>query len=173
MIESEARRQENNNKLKLLDALDAYPKATQQAVRLLNSLLSQRAPKDPPPPRRSKRKTDEESTEPAQSPAKKKKGDKQTKESGALDGMEQVGRISSAATQASLSQAETLLSKPPDGTLEKAEGTKTKKKRELHVGGWVSPIFSATVDRSWLEKDSPHKSFDLKTFAPQPGDTVL
>lgn len=42
-----------------------------------------------------------------------------------------------------------------------------------NVGGWISPEFASMIDRSWLERDGPTEKFDLSTYAPQVGDTVL
>ena len=175
-IDTEVRHQQNSNKLKLLDALDSYPRATQQAAQLLNSMLSRQVPDDPPAPRRSKRKPEEEETTGAFiPPAKRKKVDGQPINADAEDETEDSGRISNAATQASLAHTESHVENPPEEHSEKVQGNnnQAKKKRELQVGGWVSPIFSAVIDRSWLGKDTPDSRFDPKTYVPQPGDTVL
>jgi hypothetical protein len=89
----------------------------------------------------------------------------------------EASTILNAATQASLSQTESGLaaSKSPEESLQSRahEDGKTKKKRELNVGGWISPSFSPTVSRSWLEKDQATKRFQLDSYVPQVGDTVL
>ena len=138
-------------------------------------------PKDQPPPRRSKRKSggDEAETEILENPAKKKKGDKvpgdTASEFAKSSAKAHHEALSHAAAQASLSQAEySLENRNADSPqVNKGPSSQTKRRRELNVGGWVSPLFAASVNRSWLEKDSAPKSFDLKTYVPQPGDTLL
>ena len=59
---------------------------------------------------------------------------------------------------------------------ENATGYQTsvkKRKKSRNVGGWVSPLFAAEIDRSWVEKDTFDPKFDLSNYAPQVGDTVL
>ena len=48
-----------------------------------------------------------------------------------------------------------------------------QRKRGRDVGGWISPEFSAVIDRSWLSGDAPTKQFDLSNYVPQVGDIVL
>lgn len=48
-----------------------------------------------------------------------------------------------------------------------------QRKRGRNVGGWISPEFSDVIDRSWLSGDAPTKQFDLSSYVPQVGDTVL
>ena len=51
-----------------------------------------------------------------------------------------------------------------------------KKKRDnmgRNVGGWISPKFANELERSWLERDALPLKFDLPTYVPQIGDTVL
>jgi len=61
------------------------------------------------------------------------------------------------------------------GENEKAKATGVKKRTRVvrNVGGWVSPEFSAEIDRSWLAADTPPDHFDLSKYVPQVGDTVL
>lgn len=63
-----------------------------------------------------------------------------------------------------------------DGDSKPAAKGRPKKKRETipkNVGGWVSPAFAQDIDRSWLEADNTPKKFDLSSYIPQVGDTVL
>ena len=154
-----------------------YPK---EATRSLSSMLANRAPKDPPPPRRGKRKNDNEKSpnnEGKQQKKAKTEASQGRKVSAEVESFtEDPAAISAAATQTSVSKTEDVInSKAADEnspSKDAGEG-KTKKKRELTVGGWVSPQFGPTIDRAWLDKDSAQSKFQLRTFVPQPGDTVL
>jgi hypothetical protein len=46
-------------KMEMIEALDKFPKAYNDAITALNAVLCARSPKDPPPPRRSKRSRDD------------------------------------------------------------------------------------------------------------------
>jgi len=101
---------------------------------------------------------------------------KKQKDAKSSEGKKQAAHFSSAATQASVTHSGNMLSKDEPGTRDKTEESKTKKKkekREVNVGGWVSPLFSDCIDRAWLQKDTAHKHLDLRNYAPQAGDTVL
>lgn len=154
----------------------------QDAVSTLNSCLLERAPKDPAPPRRSKRKSTGDKAGTMEKITKKKKGEKSTEhvsKSIPEDSSEGVSSsyhseaITEAAAQASVSQAETLLESTTSDSPESKTLGKSKRKRDLNVGGWISPPFATSLDRSWLERDVPHNDFDLKAYVPQVGDTVL
>jgi cytoskeletal protein RodZ len=47
------------------------------------------------------------------------------------------------------------------------------KRKTRNVGGWVSPMFSNQIDRSWLDSDEIESSLSIYTYVPQPGDIVL
>lgn len=132
----------------------------------LNSFLLERAPKDPQPSRRSQRKSTDEGMD-----AKHDEGLLKRKCQGNSG---QLATTSDAVSRASLSQAEHLMeSKDEESPQGEKSPTNTKRKRELNVGGWISPNFAASLDRSWVNKDVAHKNIDPKSFVPQPGDTVL
>jgi hypothetical protein len=48
-----------------------------------------------------------------------------------------------------------------------------RKQNPGNVGGWISPNFAREIDRSWLEQDANHDSFELARYVPQVGDVVL
>jgi len=150
-------------------------------TRILNSYLNGRAPKDTTYSKRSKGNGDGNNRADAPPPPKKrKKGDKTNENKGAprirIQMPQSANLLSSVTAQASF---EVGPKQSPTGAGEHSpdnandEGAKAKKKRELNVGGWIEPNFAASIDRSWLEKDSPQKHFDLKTYVPQAGDTIL
>lgn len=108
----------------------------QESIKSLNSMLQDRAPKDPSPPRNNKRKSDESSAE-VENPKKKKSkigGNREEKEERELF----TGSAAMpATTQASLSQPKPVLNtKDADGNtaVKSVEEAKAKKKRELNVG---------------------------------------
>ena len=128
---------------------------SQNAISLLNTVLLERAPKDPPPPRRSKRAPVE-----SPSPTPAPKGKERSQEFEADN-----SRPSNFETTVSFSQEEETDS--PDAT------SQSKRKRVVrNVGGWISPEFANEVDRSWLSGNSA-SSFDVSTYVPQVGDSVL
>lgn len=60
----------------------------------------------------------------------------------------------------------------PEGKVEPEK--KKRQRREINVGGWMSPDFAAAIDRSWLQSNkSPSGEFKLKDYEPQVGDIVL
>jgi hypothetical protein len=73
MVEQQKKKLALERKLEMLEALDRFPKAYNDAILTLNALLYSRSLKDPAPPRRSKRRRDDDedaartwSTEPRQ-----------------------------------------------------------------------------------------------------------
>eukprot|EP00977_Amphora_coffeiformis_P008882 scaffold2013_cov139-Amphora_coffeaeformis.AAC.2 len=158
--ERELQRFEMEERMKTIDALERYPKILKDANSLLSTVFIERAPKDPPPPRRSKR-AGEEDEKPEQ--PKKKKAKTKTDD-------EEPWTQQAPISAVNLPKMEEEPSSPPKS----APSTGKKRKRGVrNVGGWVSPDFAQKIDRSWLERDTPPTKFDLKTFSPQVGDTVL
>ena len=158
------------------------------AVRDLDILLLERSPRDPPPPRRGtrKRKSLDDAAENAEEP----EPDTKMRAIESPDGTKARltggtwGSLASAITAETLSSsARDSLERPsPGGVIDESDSKAAaqekpkKKKRELvprNVGGWVSPAFSKDIDRSWLGSDNMPKNFDLPTYVPQIGDTVL
>lgn len=195
------KRLEAEHKLKTLDAIDRFPKAMkvcqrsessgkqvvvcfssfskpplplfvfvsrQNAVSLLNAVLLESAPSDAPAPRRSKRSAaDEDQNDP---PTPKKKST-----ASALNKRKPEAPIDD--DDLTLSIAEPILDDSPaedEGvSAEKSDTVAQRKRVARNVGGWISPEFSKEIDRSWLERNAPDENFDLSTYVPQVGDTVL
>jgi hypothetical protein len=134
----------------------------QDAVSALNAALLERAPKDPPPPRRSKRGDVDEAVENAtpKKVTKREDSDRNSSGTGAGDTLREL--------QAGLVVSEEVGESPT-----KDQSTKSRKRNSRNVGGWVSPNFSAEIDRRWLQLDTVDDGFDLSAYAPQVGDTVL
>jgi hypothetical protein len=136
-------------------------------VSLLNAALLGCAPKDPPPPRRSKRSVvDEDQNEPPTPKNKQEASSRIKRKSKSL--------ISDDDTR--VVTVEPILELPTqyDGTTnEQPPDAKQRKRLARNVGGWISPEFSKEIERSWLERDTPAEKFDLSTYVPQVGDTVL
>lgn len=149
--------------MKLLDAVERFPRAIKSATSLLNAVLVERAPKDPPPPRRSKRSSaadDEQQPEtPAKKPAeqKKKKTADESPVGDEYSGVAVVPVVSSAEVEESNERS-----------------TRQGRKRSVrNVGGWISEQFSSKIDREWLAMDTPPNMFDPARYVPQVGDLVL
>lgn len=165
--ERELQRFEMEERLKTIDALENVPKKLKDATTLLNTVFVERAPKDPPPPRRSKRTGDEVNDEDdIKSPKKKKpKTKKETEEHTWAD-------APATAVNLPLTEEDTM----NQGKIQSTPSATTGKKRKRgvrNVGGWVSPEWADKISRSWLERDYPPATFELKTFVPQVGDAVL
>jgi hypothetical protein len=141
-------------------------------------MLYHRSPRDPPPPRRSKRKSDDIE----ETPSKQKKAKAATPEP--VDSSERQPTWSKLAS--ALEQPSSSLASAPIANEVLALGSaaaspatsenKPRRKKEIsgkNVGGWISPHFSKELDRSWLERQKMAKTFDLSTYVPQIGDTVL
>jgi len=158
--ERELQRFEMEERMKTIDALERYPKILKDANSLLSTVFIERAPKDPPPPRRSKRagEDDEKHEQP-----KKKKTKTKTED-------EEPWSQKAPISEVNLPKTEEEPSSPPKSA---PSASKKRKRGVRNVGGWVSPDFAKKIDRSWLERDTPPTQFDLKTFSPQVGDTVL
>jgi len=125
---------------------------------MLNAVLLERAPKDPPPPRRSKRGSEE--TEP-QTPKKKAK-------------TKAASKKASHDSNASRNLPSSLeLSQEDEEPSENGQAGLKRKRNVRNVGGWISPNLAQELDRSWLNGDCPPANFDLSTYVPQIGDTVL
>ena len=136
----------------------------QKAVNLLNSLLLERAPKDPAPPRRSRRSAADDDPKANQSLEVKvmargmRKSDFPTVDDDIL-----FREDSTDAADENIGR-----------DIEKVKATVKQRKRVArNVGGWVSPEVSDKIDRSWLSGDEPPSQFDLSNYVPQVGDTVL
>ena len=164
--EMERKHEQLQYRSQLISALDEYPKAMKDAMTVLNTVLMERAPKDPPPPRRSKR-SGEGDVEP-QSP-KKKKGKKSKEESTSHPNAVSDHSMSNTA----LPKEEIQSSASPSAETDR----KTKKKpKAKNVGGWVSPEFAARLDRQWLSQYQPlctGNKFHLDQYIPQVGDVIL
>ena len=106
-------------------------------MRSLNSMLQDRAPKDPPPPRRSKRTSEEGEPEVEEPKLKRSKTDGSVDEKDVGSAQFANSAISAAAAQASLSQTELVLNANDGEGKSSAKSTdeaKARKKRELNVG---------------------------------------
>jgi hypothetical protein len=142
-------------------------------------MLYHRSPRDPPPPRRSKRKSDDIE----ETPSKKKKAKAATHEpvDDSSERQPKWSKLASALEQPSSSPARTPIANEASASGSAAASpatteNKPRRKKEItgkNVGGWISPHFSKELDRSWLERQKPAKTFDLSTYVPQVGDTVL
>jgi hypothetical protein len=193
-----------DRKMNMIDALETFPKAINDAMSTLNALLWQRSPKDPPPPRRSRRSITEEeeaalkappnSTKRAKTDAAAASPDKQTDANwGVLAANLAAAAARETRTQLGLASVTVGQSDPNEEDADNISGLKTKKRRPKdarNVGGWVSPIFSQQLDRTWLERTKPLKRiaavpsqamskgcamhvFDLDAYVAQAGDVVL
>ena len=150
--------------MKLLDAVDRFPRAIKSATSLLNAVLVERAPKDPPPPRRSKRSSvaedDLEPETPAKKPAEPKK--------------KQPAEDSPVGDEYSGVAVVPVVSSTVEVEESNERSTRQGRKRSVrNVGGWVSEQFSSKIDREWLSLDTPPNLFDLSRYVPQVGDLVL
>lgn len=146
----------------------------------MNALLLERAPKEKPPPRRGGRarksegpdeavssNADPDSTidaahgDPSQSIAPSTGGD--------------WGNLATAlAVEKSSSSAGLMTSSETKDDTGASEQTGSKRRKKArNVGGWVSPLFSAEIDRAWIESDKFEPKADLSKYVPQIGDTVL
>ena len=137
---------------------------------MLNAALLERAPKDPPPPRRSRRSladNNEDHNAESSTPTKKAARRKSKHVSPPSDHDDDV-RLQEVVPMLNLSSEDVTSS-----ANEKPGNVKQRKRNIRNVGGWISPQFSKELDRSWLMLDSPTESFDLSTYVPQVGDTVL
>lgn len=183
MEQAEKHKQQMHRKMQMIDSLDRFPKTLKDAMGSLNAMLYYRSPKDPPPPRRSKRKSDgdepntpsrkgtkgSDSATPGSSEKQEPTGSSWTNLASALEG-------SPSTVEAAAAIAPTSDSHPPDSAAASGPNNKQapkKKKEPRNVGGWISPPFAAEIDRSWLEREKPTSHFDLPTYVPQVGDTVL
>jgi hypothetical protein len=133
----------------------------QDAVSVLNTELLSRSPKDPPPPRRSKRGDGDEVIE----NATPKNGTKRE------DGDRNIHGDTGDTLRAL--QAGLVVSEEDVDSPAKDQSTKGRKRNARNVGGWVSPNFSAEIDRRWLQRDKADGEFDISAYVPQVGDTVL
>ncbi|KAL3940731.1 MAG: hypothetical protein SGBAC_004782 [Bacillariaceae sp.] len=149
LLERMVQREAFDRKMEMIDALDRFPKALRDATTSLNSMLYNRSPKDPAPPRRSKRNSTGGDPAEEEEEAQAKNGDDKRD-----DGWTNM-----------------VVEKPTGPT--EATPTKNRKKDVRNVGGWVSPIFGQELERSWLERENALPNFDLDSYVPQVGDTIL
>jgi hypothetical protein len=138
---------------------------------LLNAIFLERAPKDPPPPRRSRRSLADNEDQSAESntPTKKAAAPRQK-------GSKQISPPSDDNDDVRLQRAVSMLnlsSEDVSSANDKPGNVKQRKRVVRNVGGWISPQFSKELDRAWLMVDGPTEKFDLSTYVPQVGDTVL
>lgn len=135
----------------------------QNVVQELNLLLYQRSPRDLPPSRRCgrKRKSNNEANECVG------KRMKVEHEEGAWN------KLAVVALKEKQGKSDNPVDS--DGVNDEQSGKRKKirKRRARNVGGWVSPMFSKTIDRSWLEKDYYDSNVNGSTYVPQAGDIVL
>ena len=182
-LEDFKKKQALDRKMKMVDAIDRFPKAMNEALSTLNALLYTRSPKDPPPPRRSKRSHTEEEEEELRrqqeeesTKGKKKKRAKTTSAASAantddIDDNVDATWSNLAASLAAADAAASSSKSQKDATPAQAsaagedEGSTTtagnkprqRKKDARNIGGWVSPAFAQQLDRSWLERTKPLK----------------
>ena len=152
---------EMDERMRNLEAFERYPKILKETTSILNTVLVERAPKDPPPPRRSKRAGEEDEK---LTPHTKKKAKKDTEE-------EETWTEQAPISAVNLPTAEEESGGTPVKALQPVG--KKRKRGVRNVGGWVSPDFAAKISRTWLEQDTPPPRFELSTFVPQVGDTLL
>jgi hypothetical protein len=215
------KKQALDRKLPMIDALEGFPKSMNDAMSTLNALLVSRSPKDPPPPRRSKRSMEEEEENDEQEQERanqkhKKKRAKTNKAPTAASSPKETNvddswsnLTASMAAAAAAAARDTSKTTVTSSTVDIADddatatsnnaATTTKKKKKTrpkdarNIGGWISPLFSQQLDRSWLERTKPLKRinvvpptttttagkgsampvFDLHAYVPQAGDIVL
>lgn len=145
-------------------------------------LLLERAPKEPPPPRRGGRQRKSEGPDETLS-----LNSQQHSTSAHL--MESQPQLNSSLSQSNVGGWRSLATAIVSEKIRSSNGAETdlnlkenatgyqtsvkKRKKSRNVGGWVSPLFAAEIDRSWVEKDTFDPKFDLSNYAPQVGDTVL
>jgi hypothetical protein len=153
----ELKRLENEHRTNLLDSLDRFPKAIKSAVSLLNTTLLDRAPREPAPTRRSRRSTAEEIVTPL----------KLAQNQFTANSPEEEDTYRNVADKEAIAPEDDETSNGRD-----RPGTK-RKRNARNVGGWVSPQFAFEIDRSWLDQDNTKAHFDLYSYVPQTGDTVL
>lgn len=189
LLEQHKKKQALERKMEMVDALDRFPKAYNEAIFALNALLFARSPKDPPPPRRSKRSRDDEELDSSTSAKQRVRnglGTPKTKRAKATNADASSSSPNDAAAEddawtrmaASLAavsavQDSVFDAKPPaDPTLSVAAANppadaSTKRKHQKkqkdarNVGGWISPHFSQELDRSWLTRSKPLKSVSV------------
>lgn len=129
----------------------------QSAVSLLNTTLLDRAPREPAPTRRSRRSTAEEIVTPL----------KLAQNQFTANSPEEEDTYRNVADKEAIAPEDDETSNGRD-----RPGTK-RKRNARNVGGWVSPQFAFEIDRSWLDQDNTKAHFDLYSYVPQTGDTVL
>jgi hypothetical protein len=145
----------------------------------LNALLLERAPKEKPPPRRGGRarknecpdgavssNADPDSSFDAVHGAPSRSGEPSTG-----GGWGNLATALAVESGSSVTLMTSNVSKDDTGASEQAGSKRRKKAR--NVGGWVSPLFSAEIDRAWIESDKFEPKADLFKYVPQIGDTVL
>mmetsp|Transcript_36975 Transcript_36975/g.89753 ORF Transcript_36975/g.89753 Transcript_36975/m.89753 type:complete len:2489 (+) Transcript_36975:912-8378(+) len=179
---------EFERKMKMVDSLDRFPKAVNEALTTLNALLLGRSPKDPTPSRRSKRSS-EEVAPPARSSSSsnkrikislkkgKFKAKKVTSSSSPNGGeVDDDGGSSAwtnfASTLAANNKADITKKKPSSTkTLAVTDNSKKEKTKKIkdprNVGGWISPQFAKHLDRSWLEREKPTRSIPPPPAVPK------
>lgn len=134
----------------------------------MNTLLLERAPKDPPPPRRNRKRGDDD---PMQGTESEKPKASPKKEDGEWHGL-----AAAIAAEKPVKMRDSVVDDDAEEETEvkTARGPKKpKKKKSRNVGGWVSPLFASTIERSWLGVDKYDSNIDLSRFVPQAGDVVL
>jgi hypothetical protein len=129
---------------------------------MLNSVLLQCAPNDPPPPRRSKRSTTDDVTRTI---------DTQFTRKGLGGSVRHNTHINAVDCDAHNLRPVTM--DPPIPENDSSETLTQRKRVARNVGGWISPDFSNDINRSWMENEVPSDRFDLSSYVPQVGDTVL
>lgn len=145
-------------------------------------LLLERAPKDPPPPRRGGRQRKSEGSDETQSLKFQQHSTiaNLTKSQSQLESTRSLPNVGGWRSLATAIVSERIRSSTGDETYvdlkENTAGYQTgvlKRKKCRNVGGWVSPLFAAEIDRSWVEMDTFDPKFELSQYVPQIGDTVL
>lgn len=120
------------------------------------------APYDPPTPRRSKRSVvnDDQSKPPSSKKREAVTTADQWKSESLVDDHDIV-----------LVSEEPIVVSPTADDV--TDSDMERQRLAKNVGGWISPAFLKEIDRSWLQRNTPPERFDLKTYCPQVGDTVL
>jgi hypothetical protein len=181
LVEQQKKKLILDRKMEMVEALDKFPKAYNEAILTLNSLLYARSPRDPPPPRRSKRSRSDEDTAPSQRREKDGPGSPKRKRAKTANtavissspndvGEEETwSQLAASLATASAAGANFFDTKPSASVVDvsamlvtntSADASTTHKhqkklKDSRNIGGWISPHFSQELDRSWLARTKP------------------
>lgn len=174
LLKHQEQKREHEKKMEMIDAINRFPRALKDARRDLNVLLLERTPKEPPPRRGVRLSQSDAPNDPLRSNQDSITGEvRSVAETKSI--VKEWGKfVTSVANEKIKSLPGTVISaelKVDPAEVEQVGVKKRKKGR--NVGGWVSPVFSEEIDRSWLASDKFTLNFELSKYVPQIGDTVL